>query len=37
MDMTIEEYINYLNHLFMQRMDYGPYIAYMLQSTLGEM
>jgi len=34
MDMTIEEYINYLNHLFMQRMDDGPYIAYMLQSTL---
>jgi hypothetical protein len=37
MDMTIEEYLDYLNQLFMQRMDDGPYIAYMLQSTLGEM
>jgi hypothetical protein len=37
MDMTLDEYIDYLNHLFMQRMDDGDYLAFMLQSTLGEM
>jgi hypothetical protein len=37
MDMTIEEYINYLNHLFMQRMDDVDYLSFMLQSTLGEL
>jgi hypothetical protein len=37
MDMTLDEYIDYLNHLFMQRMDDGYYLAFMLQSTLGEM
>ena len=37
MDMTIEEYINYINHLFMQRMDDSNYIAAMLQSNLGEL
>ena len=37
MDMTLEEYYNYLNHLFIQRMDDGNYLAFMLQSNLGEM
>jgi hypothetical protein len=37
MDMTIEEYINYLNHLFMQRMDDVDYLSFMLQSNLGEL
>ena len=37
MDMTIEEYYNYLNQLFIQRMDDGDYLAFMLQSNLGEM
>jgi hypothetical protein len=37
MDMTIEEYINYVNHLFVQRMDDANYLAAMLQSTLGEL
>lgn len=37
MDLTIEEYIEYLNHLFMQRMDDSNYIAYRLQSNLGEL
>ena len=37
MDMTLEEYTNYLNHLFIQRMDDSDYLAFMLQSNLGEM
>ena len=37
MDLTLEEYIDYLNSLFLQRMDDGNYLAFMLQSNLGEM
>lgn len=37
MDLTLEEYIDYLNHLFLQRMDDSNYLAFMLQSNLGEM
>lgn len=37
MDMTYDEYIEYLNHLFIQRMDDSDYIAFMLHSNLGEM
>jgi|688.fasta_scaffold92375_2 hypothetical protein len=37
MDMTLEEYTSYLNHLFIQRMDDSNYLAFMLQSNLGEM
>lgn len=35
--MTYEEYINFLNHLFLQRMDDVEYLAFMLNSNLGEM
>jgi hypothetical protein len=37
MDMSLEEYIDYLNHLFILRMDDSNYLAFMLQSNLGEM
>lgn len=37
MDLTIEEYLDYLNSLFLQRMDDSNYLAFMLQSNLGEM
>lgn len=37
MDMSLEEYIDYLNSLFLQRMDDSNYLAFMLQSNLGEM
>jgi hypothetical protein len=37
MDMSLEEYIEYLNHLFMQRMDDSSYLAFMLNSNLETM
>jgi hypothetical protein len=30
-------YINYLNDMFLQRMEDSEYLAFMLQSNLGEM
>jgi hypothetical protein len=32
-----EEYLEYLNHLFLSRMDDVDYLSFMLQSNLGEM
>ena len=32
-----EEYLDYLNHLFLSRMDDAEYLSFMLQSNLGEM
>lgn len=37
MDMYYEEYIDYINDLFLQRMGDNDYIAFILQSSLGEM
>jgi hypothetical protein len=37
MDMTYEEYVHFINSLFMQRMDDADYLAFMLQSNLVEM
>ena len=37
MDMTLDEYYDFLNHLFLLRMDDGDYLAYRLNSNLGEM
>ena len=37
MDMTLEEYLSFINSLFLQRMDDSDYLAFMLQSNLGEM
>ena len=37
MDLAIEEYLEYLNYMFMQRMEDSNYLAFMLQSNLGEM
>lgn len=34
---TLEEYTDFLNHIFLQRMDDSEYLAFMLQSNLGEM
>ena len=35
--IAYEEYLDYLNHLFLSRMDDVDYISFMLQSNLGEM
>lgn len=34
--MTYEEYVEFLNHLFIQRMDDAEYLAFMLNSNLGD-
>jgi hypothetical protein len=36
MDMTYEEYIDYINSLFIQRMCDAEYLEFILHSNLGE-
>jgi hypothetical protein len=36
MDMTYEEYLEYLNSLFLQRMMDDVYLSFILNSNLGE-